>query len=99
MADGVILAKKAFQIAVCHENCTRAMKANEGPFFSEMGGVGGNLRHGSGAAVTLFSFKAVHAAVLRTKGTILKYSESVLNFFRKQTLSKSLEISWFKIPL
>jgi hypothetical protein len=75
------------------------MKANEGPFFSEMGGVGGNLRHGSGAAVTLFFFKAVHAAVLRTKGTILKHSESVLDFFRKQTLSESLEISWFKIPL
>jgi len=99
MADGVILAEKAFQIAVCHENCTRAMEANEGPFFSKMGGVGGNLRHGSGTAVTLFSFKAVKAAVSRTKGAILKHSESVLNFFRKQTLSESPEVSWFKIPL
>ncbi len=99
MADGVILAEKASQAAVCQKNCTRAMKADEGPFFSEMGGVGGNLRHGSGAAVTLFSFKAVNTAVSRTKGTVLQYSESGLNFFRKQTLSESPEVSWFKIPL
>jgi hypothetical protein len=99
MANGVILAEKAFQIAVCHENCTRAMKSNEGFFFSEMGGVGGNFRHGSGAADTLFPFKAVNTTVSRTKGTILKHSESSLNFFRKQTLSESPEISWFKIPL
>ena len=99
MADGVILAEKAFQIAVCQKNCTRAMKANEGPFFSEMGGVGGNLRQGSCAAVPLFSFKAVNTTVTRTKRTILKHSESGLNFFRKQTLSESPEVSWFKIPL
>jgi hypothetical protein len=60
MADLVILAKAAKQIAGAHENGARSMLTNQRGLFPEMRIVGGDFRMSSGVAVPGFSLKPVY---------------------------------------
>jgi hypothetical protein len=73
------------------------MKADQGPFFSEMRGVRRNLGEMAGPADSLFPGQPVDAAISRTERATFQDLERSFNFFREEPFSESTKIGRFKI--
>jgi hypothetical protein len=70
MADVIVLAKTAQQIAMCKEDRSRPVPADQGCLFAKVGLVGGHHGAAPRFADSGFSGKPVHLTALRTQGAV-----------------------------
>jgi hypothetical protein len=67
VADIIVLAKTAEEIAGADENGARTMSSHQRRFLTKMGIIAGNSSLPPGFAVTQLAFQAVHLALARTE--------------------------------
>ena len=72
LADLVILAKHAAEIAPAKKNCARTIGAGNRGFLTKMQACMGNLNAGTDPAQTGFTFKSVHPASARATFTFFQ---------------------------
>jgi hypothetical protein len=72
MADRIVLAEPAAQVAVGEEDRARSVLADQWPFLAEVGRVGRHRGKEAGSAGSFFSLEAVDPAEAGTQGAALK---------------------------
>jgi hypothetical protein len=79
MADIIILAESAPQVAVGEKNGARSLATHQGRLFAEMGIIGGY--HGQSAGVTGSGLpvRSVHATATRAQGAAGQRVESLID--------------------
>jgi len=99
MADGVVLAERAAQVAMSEEDRSRAANPDERPFFAEMGRIGRNFGEVTGSAGASLSLEPVDAAVAGTDAAIFQDLEGPLDSLGEKPVAVRTKIGRFKVVL